>query len=102
MTEAAPPVYFAVFHRPGPLWEQGVSFREQTHVGTHVGYMSQQAEQGRIVLGGPFLDEESGGLMVMRAESLDEANTIAQNDPSVQIGFLTAHVRPWLAAMSSE
>jgi len=102
MTDAPPPRYFVVFHAPGPAWEPGVDFRDQPHVNAHVEYFAGQAGQGRIVLGGPFLDEESGGMMILRAHSQEEAERIARDDPGARVGFVTARVRPWLAALSSE
>jgi uncharacterized protein YciI len=64
--------------------------------------MRRLRDEGRLVLGGPFLDEESGGLAVIEAGSLEEADALAREDPSIASGFLTVHVRPWLAAMRRE
>ena len=95
-----PQVYYAFFHTPGPGWAEGVGFREQRGVGEHVGYMAQQLEAGRLVFGGPFLDD-SGGMMVLRAESEAEAVAIAEADPTVLNGLLLVSVKPWMMAMNS-
>jgi uncharacterized protein YciI len=95
-----PPVYYALFHSPGPRWDTATGFRQQPGVERHVAYMAQQLEAGKLVLGGPFLDD-SGGMMVLRADSQDEARAIAEADPTVIDGLLLVHVKPWMLAMSS-
>ena len=97
---APPPVYYAFFHTPGPRWAEGAGFREQPGVGAHVQYMAQQLEAGRLVFGGPFLDD-SGGMMVLRADSQAEAVAIAEADPTVLDGLLRVAVKPWMMAMNS-
>jgi uncharacterized protein YciI len=95
---SAPPVFFVLFHSPGPRWSAGMGFREQPGVGEHIAYMAAQAEAGLLVIGGPFLDD-SGGMMVLRADSPEAARAIAESDPTVQDGLLLVEVKPWMAAM---
>jgi uncharacterized protein YciI len=57
-------------------------------------------ESGKLVIGGPFLDD-SGGMMVLRAESIEEAEQIANADPSVQSGLLKVHVKEWFVPMAT-
>ena len=94
-----PPRYQVLFHRPGVGWQPGVPFREQLGVEHHQGFMQQLDNEGLLVLGGPFLDEESGGMAVLRAGSVDEAMRLAHTDPSIEAGLLTVTVRPWLVPM---
>jgi uncharacterized protein YciI len=94
------PTFFVLFHTPGPRWAEGAGFREQPGVGEHVGYMAEQLEAGRLVFGGPFLDD-SGGMMVLRTSTLEEADSIAQADPAVANGLLRVAVKPWMVAMHS-
>jgi uncharacterized protein YciI len=57
-------------------------------------------EQGKLELGGPFLLQDAGGMMVAtRAVSQEELETFAAADPAVQSGLLLYEVRPWLTAM---
>jgi uncharacterized protein YciI len=99
----APPVYQVLFHRAGPAWLAGMEFREQPQVGLHVGFMAALAEEGRLVLGGPFLDAASEGDVVGMAivdfGSPADAAKRAAADPSLAAGLLTVEVRPWLAPM---
>jgi uncharacterized protein YciI len=99
--ETAPPVYYVLFHTPGPGWRPGVGFRDQPGVMDHVRYMSQFEANGVLVMGGPFLDD-SGGMMVTRVKSMKDAADIANNDPTVKGGLLRVTVRPWLVAMQSQ
>lgn len=94
-----PPQYQVLFHRPGATWQPGVPFREQPGVERHQGFMRRLDDEGLLVFGGPFLDEESGGMVVLRARSFDEASRLAQTDPSIEAGLLTVRVRPWLVPM---
>jgi uncharacterized protein YciI/uncharacterized protein YndB with AHSA1/START domain len=94
-----PPRYQVLFHRPGTTWQPGVPFREQPGVERHRGFMNQLQDDGLLVFGGPFLDEESGGMVILRAGSVDEAMRLAHRDPSIEAGLLTVTVRPWLVPM---
>lgn len=98
MSNQEPPVYFVLFHTPGEKWTANVSFREQPGVMEHVQYMARFVQTNQLVIGGPFLDN-SGGMMVMQAGSLEEAERLAKEDPSVQKGLLNVSVKPWMAAM---
>ena len=96
--DAPPPIYFVLAHAPGPLWDHAKAFRDQAGIGAHVGYMSGQADKGRLVMGGPFLDN-SGGMMIFDVPTIDDARAIAQADPTVTSGLLTVTVKPWLVAI---
>jgi uncharacterized protein YciI len=96
---AAPPTYFVLTHAPGPNWDHAKGFREQPGVEAHLGYMSGYADKGRIVMGGPFLDN-SGGMMIFDVATLDDARAIAEADPTVKSGLLTVTVKPWLAVLA--
>lgn len=97
---SAPPIYFALFHTPGPSWQSGVGFRDQEGIAAHIQYMATQVDAGRLVFGGPFLDD-SGGMMVLRADDVAAALAIAAADPTVANGLLRVEVKAWMMAMSS-
>jgi uncharacterized protein YciI len=61
--------------------------------------MSGFADKGRLVMGGPFLDN-SGGMAIFDVATLEEARAIAEADPTVKSGLLTVTVKPWLAALA--
>jgi uncharacterized protein YciI len=98
-----PSIRYVVFHRPGPKWQAGVDFREQDGVREHVGHYLKLHEQGKLELGGPFLLQDAGGMMVATKEvSQEELEIFAATDPAVQSGLLLYEVRPWLTAMEHQ
>lgn len=97
------PIRYVVFHTPGPRWKHGVDFREQEGVGEHVQHYLKFHEQGKLELGGPFLLQDMGGMMVATKEvSQQELEAFAADDPAVKTGLLIYEVRPWLTAMQRE
>lgn len=96
----APQVFHVMFHSPGPQWKEGVLFHLQTGVDKHIQYMAGLLQQDLVVMGGPFTDN-SGGMMVSRISSLEEAQRVASEDPAVKSGLLAVKVRPWMIAMKT-
>lgn len=92
------PVFHVLLHTPGPQWQDGVSFQDQPGVGLHVQYMAGLLQQGLLVMGGPFLDD-TGGMMISRAQTIEDALRIANKDPAVTSGLLRVTVRPWMVPM---
>ncbi len=89
-TPAPRPIRHVVFHRPGPRWKPGIDFREQDGVADHVQHYLRFHEHGKLELGGPFLLQDAGGMMVTTREvSREELETFAAADPAVQSGLLT-------------
>jgi uncharacterized protein YciI len=84
---------FVIDYRRGPAWIEGRSVFEQPLQG-HLAYMRSLQALGTLVLGGPFLDD-AGGLIVVRTEDADEARTLLQADPAVQEGVMVAEAHPW-------
>jgi uncharacterized protein YciI len=94
------PVRHVVIHRPGPNWKPGIDFREQEGVGDHVQHYLKLHMQGKLELGGPFLLQDAGGMMVATKDvSREELEIFAAADPAVKAGLLIFEVRPWLNAM---
>ncbi|HVZ42500.1 MAG TPA: hypothetical protein VHA82_01720 [Ramlibacter sp.] len=89
-----------VFHDPGPAWVAGKPFPEQTGVREHVEHYRRFHAEGKLAMGGPFLDGAGGGMMVTEP-GLDagELFAFAQSDPAVASGLLVVRIRPWLAGM---
>jgi uncharacterized protein YciI len=95
---------FVIEHSPGPAWALGVAYREQPGIGAHLEFMRSLHDRELMVLGGPFLDDVAGahvGMAIVRAESLEAAESLAAEDGSVAAGLLRYRVRPWMAAMGT-
>ena len=60
----------------------------------HVAYIRSLDDRGILVLAGPFLDYR-GGMVIIKAASLDEADGIALTDPFVIHGVRNFEIRTW-------
>ena len=87
---------YAIFTRPanglGPVMEK---------LEEHLEYQISMEKNGILFAAGPFwTDDEQQwrgeGMVVVRAQSLDEARAIADKDPMHASGARTFEVRPWL------
>ena len=95
-------IHYVVFHSPGENWVQDLDFREQPGVIEHVNHYRGLLEQGKLLMGGPFLMPNSGGMMVAVSEvTLDELQDFAAADPAVQSRLLTFEIKPWYVPMTS-
>ena len=67
----------------------------------HLDYQANLEKRGVLVLAGPLSDStgnimNGSGLIVYRAESMKEAENIAQEDPMHKSGARTFSLRKWL------
>lgn len=72
--------------------------RVQEIQAAHIGHLTRMAEEGHLVVAGPFGDQEDEtlrGLALYRVESVDEARRLAEADPAVQAGRLEVEVMTW-------
>lgn len=70
-------------------------------MGPHLAYQKQLEQEGIMFAAGPFADDDEqvwsgAGMVVIRAENVDEARKVAAQDPMHQSGARTFQVRPWL------
>jgi uncharacterized protein len=84
---------YAICYRRGPAWVTGKSVFDQP-LQPHLAYMKGLRQQGRLLLAGPFVDDE-GGLVVVRAADIEAARQVADDDPAIHSGVMTASVHPW-------
>ncbi len=100
MSRIIPSVRWVIRHEPGERWIRGTDFREQQGVGEHAQHYRKFAELGRLELGGPFLLEDSGGMVVtIKGLAKEEVVAFAAADPAVKSGLLKFEVLPWLTPM---
>ena len=96
-------VRLVVLHSPGPNWKQGGNFQEQDEgiVTKHVQHYKKLYEQGNLSLGGPYVDMDSGGMMVANGQiTREELEEFASSDPVVIAGLLKFEVKKWYVAMA--
>ena len=91
---------FIVVHSPGPNWKPGVPAFEQDGLQLHVGHYATLLKPCKLLMGGPFMDEKSGGIMIAEpAVSEEELRQFAAADPAVKAGLLNFEVRSWLVGL---
>ncbi|MBS0448876.1 MAG: hypothetical protein JSR59_23375 [Proteobacteria bacterium] len=96
-------VRYVVIHTPGPRWQVGRPIFEQEGVHAHIEHYRRLLQDGRLELGGPFLDIDGGGMMIPAAGlGEQEITEFANADPSVASGLLRAEVRPWMIGMQKD
>lgn len=77
------------------------SFDElKPHLPEHLKFINQLKQQGKVVMAGPFYtvegDNTGDGMYVLNADSLGEAQRLAEGDPMHKLGLRTPTVRPWV------
>lgn len=60
----------------------------------HIEFVENLDNAGTLVIAGPFKDYP-GGMLVIRAESLESARTLAESDPFISGGYRTFEIRTW-------
>lgn len=68
----------------------------------HLQRLEQWVQKGKVILAGPLTDK-TGSLIVVEAESLEEAQDFAQNDPYMINGvFQELSVHPFMQVFPRE
>ncbi|HEY8425899.1 MAG TPA: YciI family protein [Limnochordales bacterium] len=60
----------------------------------HLEYISRLHREGKVVMAGPFGDG-SGGMVIYRVDSVDEARRLVLDDPVVSGGARRFTLLPW-------
>ena len=71
------------------------------HLREHLDYQLELESKGAMFAAGPFADDEEQawegeGMVILRADSLEEARSMAENDPMHKSGARTFRLRPWM------
>ena len=66
----------------------------EPHLPAHLAYLQRLDADGILVLSGPFMDR-TGGMIMVRAASLEAARMIAEADPLVSEGVDEYDLREW-------
>ena len=65
----------------------------------HLAYLTGLNADGKLAIAGPFLGDDgkpTGSLVVVKAETIEEARQIAENDPYAKAGlFASVEVKAW-------
>jgi len=77
-------------YEAGPNWSNS-----KQYVAEHLDYLRAQLKKGTLVVGGPFLGGEKGGLIVLNVSDPKEADALVQQDPFVANKVVTYTTRQW-------
>ena len=62
----------------------------------HLENIGNLAEEGKLVLAGPFIDDgDVRVIYIFDVESIEEAQALTETDPAIKAGSLTMELRPW-------
>lgn len=63
---------------------------------SHLDNISRMAEEGSLVMAGPFFDDwEVKGIYIFAVETIEEAEELTKTDPAIQSGRLVMELHPW-------
>jgi uncharacterized protein YciI len=89
----APNQLYVFLYSAGPAWMAGLPMERQA-LGSHAGYIKGLLDEGRLVGGGRF-EGLDGGMAIVRAASLEEAQATLAADPAIVSGVFVAELRAW-------
>ncbi|WP_370090271.1 YciI family protein [Ekhidna sp.] len=62
----------------------------------HLDNITRMAEEGKLVMAGPFFDNwEVKGIYIFAVETIEEAEELTKTDPAIQAGRLVMELHPW-------
>ena len=87
--------YVIAFLKAGP--NRGQSEEEaQALQKAHMANIERMANEGTLVLAGPFLDDgQLRGIYVFKVATVEEARALTATDPAIQAGRLEMELHPW-------
>jgi uncharacterized protein YciI len=90
-----PPLYFLFTMRPKrPDFLTTMTMNEKTAMEQHFAYTEKLFDQGMIMVGGAATDGTIG-IIILRADSADEARQIYEHDPAVIAGIGNTELHPF-------
>ena len=90
--------YLALLYK-GPNWTAETTEATQKLQEAHLANIGRLAEEGHLLLAGPFGDEDPNlrGLFIFETESIEKARELCRSDPAIKAGRLRAEVHTWWA-----
>jgi uncharacterized protein YciI len=91
----------AMFMRHGSQWDSHKPVREQAYWDDHARFMDALFDAGRVILAGPFADD-SGTMIILAADSVEEALATMRDDPWAKRDILVAaDAKEWTIFLDS-
>jgi len=70
------------------------TLEEKQVMSDHFEYLKQALKRGQLILAGPCLDA-AFGIVIYRADSMEEAQRFMEADPAIQQGLMTADLHEY-------
>ncbi len=87
--------YVIAFLKAGPNRDQDSTETHKLQVG-HMNNIKRLADEGKLVLAGPFLDDgELRGIFIFNVSTVEEAKKLTDTDPAIIAGRLEMELHPW-------
>jgi len=87
--------YVMAFLKRGPDRDQDSTTAAELQK-AHLKNIMRMAEDGKLVLAGPFLDNEDvRGIYIFDVRTIEEAKALTETDPAIKTGILEMELRPW-------
>ncbi len=87
--------YVMAFLRRGPNRTQD-SLQAAKLQAAHMANINRLAEEGKLLLAGPFLDDgDLRGIYIFDVKTIEEAEALTSTDPAIQAGSLVMELHPW-------
>jgi uncharacterized protein YciI len=68
----------------------------------HLDNIFRMADEGKLVLAGPFLDGgDLRGIYIFNVSTVEEAKTLTETDPAVKAGTLVMELHPWYGSAAA-
>jgi uncharacterized protein YciI len=88
-------VYVMAFLKRGPDRSQD-SVEAARLQAAHMANIHRMAEEGSLVLAGPFVDDGAlRGIYIFNVSTVEEARALTATDPAVKAGRLAMELHPW-------
>ncbi|MCL2914956.1 YciI family protein [Shewanella corallii] len=87
--------YVVAFLKAGPN-RSGSDAEKAALQMAHLDNIKRLADEGLLVLAGPFLDKgELRGIYIFNVSDVETARELTQSDPAIQSGSLVMELKPW-------
>ena len=87
--------YVMAFLKAGPNRDQDSATAVELQK-AHRANISRLADEGKLVLAGPFLDDgEIAGIFIFNVATVEEAKQLTESDPAIKAGRLVMELHPW-------
>lgn len=87
--------YVIAFLKRGPNQNQSQEEIQRLQR-AHMDNIGKLAEQRKLVVAGPFMDDtELRGIYIFDVETVEEAQALTETDPAIKAGRLAMELHPW-------